>query len=131
MSLDIRRLLPAAIVSIVAVAACGRVIAPPPPSGAPGLSQEAVVAGQPTVIAAKAARALYDISFTTKRFSSDSTWGWQPTDQIAARLRYARPSRDSTRVLVELWGPCNEPRCLQHFFQALVARLEAEEAPPQ
>ena len=110
--------------------ACGRVVAPPPPSGAPGLSQDVVVAGNPTVVAARGARALYDISFVTKRFSSDSTWGWQPSDRIAARLRYTRPTRDSTRVLVELWGACGE-RCLAPFFGAIIGRIQAEEAPPQ
>jgi hypothetical protein len=82
------------------------------------------------VIAARAARALYDISFVTKRFSSDSTWGWQPTDRIAARLRYTRPSRDSTRVLIELWGPCAGPGCLEPYFVALIGRIQAEEGPP-
>ena len=89
-----------------------------------------MLAGQPTVIAAKAARALYDISFSTKRFSSDSTWGWQASDHIAARLRYTRPSRDSTRVLVELWGNCGRG-CLDQFFGAIIGRIQAEEAPPQ
>jgi len=91
-----------------------------------------VVPGVPITIASRAARALQDYGFVTKRFSSDSTWGWRGNDQIAARLRYTMPSRDSTRVLFELWGPCPDPRtCMRGDMAVIFAHLTAEEAPPQ
>ena len=116
---------------LLGVVACARVVAPAPPGAAPDFSRDTIVAGHPAVVAAKAARALYDISFSTRRFGSDSTWGWLPSERIAARLRYTMPSRDSTRVLVELWGRCGGAGCLDPVFRTLIARIEAEEAPPQ
>ena len=115
----------------VVLAACGRVIAPPPPGATPQVQREGVVPGTPIVIAARAARVLQEYGFTTKRFSDDSLWGLRTTDDIAARLRYA-PKADSTRVLVELWGKCADPRrCMQGDVAVILARLAEAEAPPQ
>lgn len=114
------------------VAACGRVISPAPPSSTPALSEILTVAGVPVTVAARAARVLYELSFITKRFGSDSTWGFQSNDSIHARLRYVQPTVDSTRVLVELWSTCRPaPGCLRRHLAALSARIRAEDAPPQ
>jgi hypothetical protein len=95
------------------------------------VQREGVVAGTQIVIAARAARVLQDYGFTTKRFSDDSLWGLRATDNIAARLRYA-PRADSTRVLVELWGKCQDPRsCMRGDVTVILARLSEAEAPPQ
>lgn len=118
--------------TVVVLVACGRVRAPAPPPGAPSLSEVVTVSGVPITVAARAARSLYDLSFITRRFGSDSTWGYQANDSIHARLRYVQPSSDSTRVLVELWSRCRPaPGCLRPHLLALSARLSAEEAPPQ
>ena len=120
------------IILLALAAACGRVIAPPPPSSPPVAAEETVVPGVPITIAVRAARALQDYGFVTKRFSSDSTWGWRRTDQIAARFRYTTSSGDSTRVFLELWGPCSDAHtCMRGDIHALFARLTLEEAPPQ
>jgi hypothetical protein len=122
---------PAALLAAGILAACGRVISPPPPSSPPAASQEATVPGAPITIAGRAARVLQDYGFVTKRFSSDSTWGWRGNDRIAARLRYTLPSRDSTRVLLELWGACADSRtCMRGDIATIFARLTAEDAPP-
>jgi hypothetical protein len=117
-----------------AAAACGRIIAPAPPESMPLLSFETRVAGAPVTIAARGARALYDFSFVTRRFGSDSTWGYRASDSTHARLRYTMPSRDSTRVLIEMWGgrcESGDRQCLRGDLGALVQRLAAEDAPPQ
>lgn len=114
-----------------AALACGRVIAPAPPTTGPDVSDVGQVAGDRVVVAAKAARALADLTFTTRRFSSDSTWGYRATDKLAARFRYARGTADSTRVLIELWGECDEARrCSRFDVRAILERIRAEEAPP-
>ena len=117
---------------LVAGMACGRIIAPPPPSGAPDTTEEGRAHGDPRVIAPRAARRLQDMGFTTKRFATDSLWGWRAPEQIAARLRYATGAGDSTRVLVELWGPCpaNRRGCLRREAFAILGSLQAEEAAP-
>ena len=116
----------------VILIACGRVRAPAPPANAPALSEVITVSGVPIAVAARSARILYELSFITRRFGSDSTWGYQANDSIHARLRYVQPSADSTRVLVELWSPCRPtPGCLRSHLMELSSRLSAEEAPPQ
>jgi hypothetical protein len=116
---------------VTALAGCGKVIAPPPPAAAPQVQREGVVAGTPIVIAARAARVLQEYGFTTKRFSDDSLWGLRSADDIAARLRYV-PRADSTRVLVELWGRCQDPRsCMRGDVAVILTRLGEAEAPPQ
>jgi len=126
-----RRSLPTVLLALTGAGACGGVIAPPPPSSPPATAQEVVVPGVPITIAARAARALQDYGFVTKRFSGDSTWAWRRTDQIAARFRYTMPSRDSTRVLLELWGECPDSRtCMRGDIAVLFSRLTAEEGPP-
>jgi hypothetical protein len=115
------------------VAACGRVVAPAPPPSAPDLFEQVTVAGVPTSVAAKAARSLGNLQYITKRFGTDSTWGWRSVDSIHVRLRYQRPSGDSTRVVAEYWGRCEErgPSCLRGEFILLASGIAAEEAPPQ
>jgi hypothetical protein len=134
MSLPRTARLSATLVAAIAVAtSCGRVIAPPPPSGAPHASESAMVAGPPISVAARAARVLTDFTFTTRRFGSDSTWGYQAADSIHARLRYVRPQQDSTRVILELWGHCgkNPPPCGSLYAQSILQAIAATEAPPQ
>jgi len=125
--------LSATVAVVFAVAAgCTRVIAPPPPTGAPEATESAMVAGPPISVAARAARVLADFTFTTRRFGSDSTWGYQASDKIHARLRYVRPMQDSTRVILELWGHCGQaPRCENQYGRAILAAIGAAEAPPQ
>jgi hypothetical protein len=122
----------AAVAGVALAAACGRVIAPAPPSGAPDATEAIMVAGAPVTIAARAARVLGEFTFTTRRFGQDSTWGFQPSDKIHARLRYTRPRNDSTRVLLELWGHCGQmPRCENQYGRAILAAIASEElAPP-
>ena len=119
--------------ALAAAAACGRIISPPPPSNAPDVSHEVVVQGTPIVIAARAARTLQDYGFNTKRFSQDSTWGFRKADSINARLRYTRPYTDSTRVLIEMWGRCQDRTrsCFIGDLRVLLAGLQTEEGPPQ
>lgn len=127
----------ATVVAIVATmagaAACGRVVAPPPPTGQPSASEVGMAGGPPVVVAARAARQLQDMGFTTRRFGSDSLWGRRAIEDMNARLRYVSPYRDSTRVLVELWGPCpaNQRDCLRREARMILAALNTEEAPPQ
>lgn len=122
-----------ASIALIAAAACGRVIAPAPPAGAPDTTREGRVHGDPRVIAPRAARRLQDLGFTTRRFGTDSLWGWRAQEQIAARLRYAMGSGDSTRVLVELWGPCagNRRGCLGPEAAAILGSLAEGDAAPQ
>jgi hypothetical protein len=120
------------VAALVAAAACGRIISPPPPSSAPELTHEVVVQGAPIVVAARGARTLQRYSFNTKRFGPDSTWGFRAADSINARLRYTRPTDDSTRVLIEMWGRCPaRQRCFQGDLMVLLAGLVTEEGPPQ
>lgn len=117
----------------LAVVACGQIVAPAPPSGAPDTMLEGRVAGIPHVLAPRAARRIQDMGFTTKRFSSDSLWAWRAQEQIAARLRFASGSNDSARVLVELWGPCpnNRHPCLRREANMILGALEGQDAAPQ
>ncbi|MEJ7812948.1 MAG: hypothetical protein WKG32_21210 [Gemmatimonadaceae bacterium] len=117
---------------MVLVTACARVQAPPPPAGAPALSQELTVPGTRLAVAAKSARTLGDLSYTTRRFGSDSTWGYRAGEGLAVRLRYSMPSRDSTRLLLEFWGRCEERgvSCLRGELALLASAIVAVEAPP-
>ena len=104
----------------------------PPPAGQPAAAQIVVVPGVPIVVAARAARTLESINFATRRFSSDSTWGFRKTDALSARLRYTSPSKDSTRVLLELWGTCEDRRgCLRGDIADILRGLTTEDGPPQ
>lgn len=89
--------------------------------------------GVPVAIAAKAARTLATYAYTTKRFGTDSTWGYRAVDDMSVRLRYTTPSRDSTRMLVEYWGRCERGgvACLRGELAALAAGITQEEATPQ
>ena len=118
------------VATVMAAAACGRIISPPPPVNPPNLAHEAVVAGTPVVIAARAARVLSGFAYNTKRFGRDSTWGYRAVDSVHVRMRYTRPSNDSTRVLIEMWGRCRERGCLRNDALSIVGALEADEAPP-
>src|SRR5215213_2935382 len=100
---------------IALLLSCGRVVAPPPPTTAPDVSDVGQVAGDRLVVAARAARTLADLTFTTRRFGSDSTWGFRSGDRLAARFRYGRGTADSTRVFIELWGECEEGRRCSRF----------------
>jgi hypothetical protein len=121
-----------AVFAAVFAAACAGALAKAPPAEPAAFARVVVVPGAVIVNAAKSARALQDAGFATRRFSSDSTWGTRAADDIAARLRYSSPSRDSTRVLVELWGKCERggTNCLLGEFVRLVSILTTEEAPP-
>jgi len=119
------------LIAAAVTLACGRVIAPAPPGTAPDVSDVGQVAGDRVVVAAKAARTLADLTFTTRRFGPDSTWGFRAHDNLAARFRYARGTADSTRVLIELWGACGEGRrCSRFDVRAILERIRVEEAPP-
>ncbi|MDQ6886917.1 MAG: hypothetical protein M3068_06440 [Gemmatimonadota bacterium] len=121
----------AILVMTVAIAACAGTIAPPPPQTAPVLSAGVTVLGSPIVIAARASRILQRYAYSTKRFSSDSTWGYRAVDQIAVRIRYASPAQDSTRAYVEIWGKCEtKDFCLREEMARLAAGLGSEEPPP-
>ena len=121
----------AALLGSVAAVACGQVVAGAPPSTSPAASEVVVVAGSPVVVAARAARTLRDHSFSTKRFGADSTWALRAVDTTAVRLRYTRPSDDSTRVLVELWGRCARQRaCASGAIASLVEGMSTADAPP-
>lgn len=111
---------------------CARALASPPPTGQPTASQMVVMPGVPIVVAARAARALEGANFATRRFSADSTWGFRKGDGLSARLRYTSPSSDSTRVLLELWGTCDDRRaCLRGDIAGILNALVAEDGPPQ
>lgn len=118
------------VATVLAAAACGRVISPPPPVAPPDVTHEVVVVGAPVSIAARGARTLYQFGYNTKRFGRDSTWGFRAVDSVNVRLRYTRPSDDSTRVLIEMWGRCRQRGCLRNDLLSLVGALEAEEGPP-
>ena len=119
-------------IAIAVVAGCGRVIAPAPPAQAPDTVAEGSIEGIPRVIGPRAARRIQDLGFTTRRFSTDSLWAWRAQEEISARLRFAPRSGDSTRVLVELWGPCPQNRrgCLRREAGAILSSLTGEEAAP-
>jgi hypothetical protein len=90
------------------------------------------VPGVPVVVAARGARALQESGFATRRFGSDSAWAAKSSESAAARLRYVKPSNDSTRVLLELWLPCAGQRgCGLPEAATLFARLTAEEETPE
>jgi hypothetical protein len=123
----------AAVLAVCAAAACGRIVATSPPASEPDLFEQVTVAGVPVATAAKAARTLANLQYTTRRFGADSTWGWRSVDSIHVRLRYQRPSADSTRVVAEYWGKCEQPgaSCLRGEFLLLATGISSEEAPPQ
>lgn len=121
------------VFSCVLAFGCASRIAPPPPSEPPGLSDVVTVPGAPIVIAARAARSLQRFAYNTKRFSSDSTWGFRGTDKMSIRLRYVRASGDSTRALIELWSaePCPAGQaCLRDEFAIMSSVLSTEDPPP-
>ena len=129
-----RRLAIVAVAAGLATAgACAGAIAPAPPAGQPSAAEVGMTGGPPVVVAARAARRLQDMGFTTRRFGSDSMWGRRAPEDISARLRFVSPYRDSTRVLVELWGPC-PPRqrdCLRAEARLVLQQLNIEDGPPQ
>ena len=127
---SVRRL---AIFALVMAAACASALGKAPPPRDADYSRVVIVAGAPIVVAAKAARVLQDEGFATRRFSSDSTWGSRSADAMSARLRYSSPSRDSTRVFVELWGKCERGgrNCLIGELVRFVAGMTTEDPPPQ
>ncbi|MBC7790004.1 MAG: hypothetical protein H7Z74_08655 [Anaerolineae bacterium] len=115
------------------LATCARVQAPSPPSSEPALSEELTVIGVRLTVAAKAARTLALYAYTTKRFGSDSTWGYRAVDAMSVRLRYTMPVRDSTRVVVEYWGRCERGgvACMRGELAALAGGITQEEVAPQ
>jgi hypothetical protein len=118
---------------VAAVLGCGQVIAGAPPQAAPLLAREVTVPNSPIIVAGRAARSLYGYQFITKRFGSDSTWGYRASDSTHARFRYRGVAGDSTRVLLELWGGKCAPDdrgCLQADFVALMTALVTEDPPP-
>ena len=128
-----RRVAIFAAATLAVAAACAGAIAPAPPAGQPSTAEVGMTGGPPVVVAARAARRLQDMAFTTRRFGSDSRWGRRAPEDISARLRFVSPYRDSTRVLVELWGPC-PPRqrdCLRAEARLILQQLNVEDGPPQ
>ena len=122
-----------AVATSVALAACSRVIASAPPETAPLIDHEIMVAESRVVVSARAARALYTYQFITKRFGTDSTWGYRASDSTHARFRYRPAQGDSTRVVLEVWGGRCEPRdqhCLRADVGALLTALVTPEPPP-
>jgi hypothetical protein len=117
----------------LAVLACAGRIAPQPPLSPPAWSAVSTVSGTPIVVAARGARTLQRLSFSTRRFSSDSAWAYRGGDSIHVRLRYAQPTSDSTRALIELWGRCTNgsTRCLRGLHELLILGMNTEEAPPR
>jgi hypothetical protein len=115
------------------VMACGAVVASAPPPSEPNLFEEFTIAGAPITIAAKSARTLANLQYVTRRFGDDSTWGYRAVDSFHVRLRYVRPSPDSTRVVAEYWGRCEQGgvSCLRGEFVLLANGVGSEEAPPQ
>lgn len=122
-----------ALAAMVAVVACGGIVASPPPPAQPDLFEDFTIAGVPIAIAAKSARTLSNLSYVTRRFGADSTWGFRSVDSIHVRLRYLRPTSDSTRVVAEYWGRCENGGigCLRGEFMLLATGVSSEEAPPQ
>lgn len=121
------------ITALFAGSACASVRAPAPPAMEPALMEEVTVLGAPVTMAAKSARTLALLQYTTRRFGSDSTWGYRSVDSIHVRLRYLRPSSDSTRIVAEYWGRCETgtPSCLRGEFLLLAQGVTAEEGVPQ
>lgn len=123
----------AIIFALCVAVACGRVVAPSPPPSEPDLFESATVPGVAISMAAKSARTLQDLQYITRRFGSDSTWGFRSVDSFHVRLRYLRSSPDSTRIVGEYWGKCEEGgnSCLRGEFFLLMQGVAAEEVPPQ
>ena len=110
--------------------ACARVIAPAPPTAAPAVERDTVLAGHPLAIAGKSARVLQDNQYLTRRFGKDSTWGYQSSDKISVRVRY-RQRGDSTLVRLEGWGRCDAHGCVRGDIELLLAMIAQDEAAPQ
>jgi hypothetical protein len=121
------------MIAAAALVACVKgAVAPPPPATAPGFARDVEIEGHPATIAARTARALQRFAYTTRRFSSDSTWGYRATDQISVRVRYVTAPFDSTHASIEVWGKCHETgiRCLQNELVTIATAMAADEGPP-
>jgi hypothetical protein len=123
----------AVILALCLALACGRVVAPSPPPSEPDLFETVTVPGVAIALAAKSARTLQDLQYITRRFGSDSTWGFRSVDSFHVRVRYLRSSPDSTRLVGEYWGRCEDGgnSCLRGEFFLLVQGVAAEEVAPQ
>lgn len=123
----------AVILALCLALACGRVVAPSPPPSEPDLFETVTLPGVAIALAAKSARTLQDLQYITRRFGSDSTWGFRSVDSFHVRVRYLRASPDSTRLVGEYWGRCEEGgnSCLRGEFFLLVQGVAAEEVAPQ
>ncbi len=123
----------AVIPALCLALACGRVVSPSPPPSEPDLFETVTLPGVSIALAAKSARTLQDLQYITRRFGSDSTWGFRSVDSIHVRVRYLRASPDSTRLVGEYWGRCEERgnSCLRGEFFLLVQGVAAEEVAPQ
>ena len=123
----------AVILALSVAVACDRVVAPSPPPDEPDLFETVTLPGVSIALAAKSARTLQDLQYITRRFGSDSTWGFRSVDSFHVRLRYLRASPDSTRLVGEYWGRCEDGgnSCLRGEFFLLVQGVAAEEAVPQ
>ena len=122
-----------AAAGMAAVLGCGQVIAGAPPQTEPLIAREVTVPNSPIIVAGRAARSLYGYQFITKRFGTDSTWGYRASDSAHARFRYRPAAGDSTRVLLEMWGgrcAATERQCLRADFVALMTALVTEDPPP-
>lgn len=125
-----------AVLVIGGAIGCQRAVAVAPPMNSPVVSEVRRVGGHPITIAARGARALSDVLFATKRFGSDSTWGYRGAvpgeDAVSIRLRYQMYSSDSTSVLLELWANCVRPReCHRSEIEEIFLRLAKNAEPPQ
>lgn len=115
------------------VAGCvSRIIAPPPPAAEPGERTVVSIGGAPITVGAHAARVLQGENYITRRFRSDSVWGFRASDSLSARLLIRIGTSDTTRVTLELWGRCPSdiPRCLRGESRALTALLAMPDADP-
>ena len=123
----------AVILGLFVAVACGRVVAPSPPPSEPDLFETVTLPGVSIALAAKSARTLQDLQYITRRFGSDSTWGFRSVDSFHVRVRYLRSSPDSTRLVGEYWGRCEDGGngCLRGEFFLLVQGVAAEEVAPQ
>ena len=123
----------AVMLALFVALACGRVVAPSPPPSEPDLFETVTLPGVSIALAAKSARTLQDLQYITRRFGSDSTWGFRSVDSFHVRVRYLRASPDSTRLVGEYWGRCEDGgnSCLRGEFFLLVQGVAAEEAVPQ
>lgn len=125
----------AGAIALAGLAACHGVIAPAPPAESADTQMVRQFGGDRRVIAPKAARQLREAGFTTRSFRTDSLWGWRAQEKISARLRYAAGTTDdSTRVLIELWGPCPQGvrrPCLAREAASILAGLLTDEPVPQ